>query len=119
MRNQRKAVQPQAALFLKERKKEFPQFIYASVLHNLSPALKIEFAVKPVLQVSNGNPFLLHCISVPDGDTLVLFGLEVIADAERRADFIFSSVSLADGSAVIKIAHIAAGKLGVDLLRGL
>ena len=49
-----------------------------------------------------GDPFLNQGISVPEGDGLVLGGLAVDGEAERRADFILPTVTPADGSLLIE-----------------
>ena len=50
---------------------------------------------------------------------MVVFGIEVIADAERRTDLILAAVALADGTAVIVIALKFLRQLRIEVLRGL
>src|SRR5689334_16822666 len=44
----------------------------------------------------DGHALLRHLIALADGDGLVLHGVAVDGDAERRADFVHAGVSLAD-----------------------
>ena len=46
---------------------------------------------------------LLHGIAVADGYTAVVFGIEIIRDAERSADFVLAAIALAYGACLIII----------------
>ena len=76
-------------------------------------ACRLEFALlgDVVLQFADGDTNLFHGVTVADGDAvvsgsvLVANGLEVNGDAQRRADFILTAVTLADGTGIVKVHH--------------
>ena len=75
-----------------------------------------------VTQLSDGNPNLLHGVTVTDGDAivgrggLVAYGLEVHGDAQRGTDFVLTAVTLADGASIVEVHHKVLLQLTVDLL---
>ena len=88
-------------------------------LPDLPAGSEIKLLIEPVLQLRNRNANLLHRVTVTDRNRLVVLGIEIVADAVRCSDFILTAISLADCSAVIKIAVVAFGKLCKNLLCGL
>ena len=46
---------------------------------------------------------LLHGIAVTDCYAAVVFGIEIVCDAERRADFVLAAIALADRACLILI----------------
>src|SRR3989344_9301910 len=54
-------------------------------------------------QISNLNALLFSGITVADCYSIVLKGVKVYGDAERRADFILSPIALANIAVVIKL----------------
>ena len=47
--------------------------------------------------------YLLHAVAVADGYTAVVFGIEIIRDAERSAYLILAAIALAYGACLIII----------------
>ena len=54
-------------------------------------------------QIVHLHALLLHGVAVADGNGAGLFGLEVHADAERRADLVLTAVALADGAGLVVV----------------
>lgn len=47
-------------------------------------------------QILNGHSNLCHCVTLTDGDGVVFQGVKVNGHAERCADFVLTTISLAD-----------------------
>ena len=79
--------------------------------------LKLDFFSQIVLDLIQRNPYLLHGITVADGNALIVFGIKIICNAERRTYLILAAIALADGARVVEINHEALGELIVKLAR--
>ena len=78
------------------------------------PKSEFEFLFDIFAEVCNLYALLLHGVSVTDCDATVIFRVKVICYAERRSDFVFSAVSLADRSRFIKVGREIFCELIVD-----
>src|SRR5512139_3575873 len=58
---------------------------------------------QPALDGVEPDPGLLHGVALADRDCLVLEGVEVDGDAERRADLVLPAVAPADGAGVVEL----------------
>ena len=82
--------------------KNAPIFLeYGGVLWADETGLEIRLFQDVAFQLANGQTDLLHGIPVPHGDGLVLQGIEVDGDAQRRADLVLPAVALADLAGVL------------------
>ena len=61
------------------------------------------FFFEVLFQFGNRNPNLLHRVAVADSDAAVVFRVEIVGDAERRTDFILTTVTLADRTGIIEV----------------
>src|SRR5512142_2786339 len=55
------------------------------------------------LDVVDADALLRHRVALPDGDRVVVEGLEVDGDAERRADLVLAPVATADRLRVVEV----------------
>ena len=75
------------------------------------------FFLKVAYKFINRHSYLLHRVTVTDGYAAVVFGIEVVGDAVRSADFVLAAITLADGACVIKVDHKVLCKLVVHFKR--
>ena len=64
-------------------------------------------------QVGDINSFLLHRVAFAHGDSVVVFGVEVIGHAEGRADLVLAAVAFADGASVVVFGADVGGAEGL------
>src|SRR5690242_6625551 len=55
------------------------------------------------LDLVQGDALLLHRVALADGDRVVVQGVEVDGDAERRTDLVLAAVAAADGTGVVEL----------------
>src|SRR5689334_4333959 len=55
------------------------------------------------LDLVEGDPLLGHGVALADRHRLVVEGVEVDGDAERRADLVLATVATADGARVVEV----------------
>ena len=84
--------------------------------HAQENILKPKLILKVSLQLPDRNPHLFHGIPIPYRNGLILLGVEIVCDAERRANLILPPVTLPDSPPVVKLAVIILGKLLINLL---
>ena len=70
-----------------------------------------------VREAVDGDTHLSHRIALTHGYAAVLEGVEVDGDAVGRADFVLTTVSLADGCGRIEVASKVLGKFHVEFFR--
>ena len=60
----------------------------------------------------HGQTNLLHGITEADGYAAIFLALEVVGDAERSTDLIFTAVPLTNGTGLIVVHHEVVSQLG-------
>ena len=85
-------------------------FMSVTIRRAVAPRLEFALLGDVILQFADGNPDLLHGVTVTDGDAvvgrgvLIADGLEVHGDTQGGADFVLPAVTLADGAGNILLS---------------
>src|SRR5215468_8464649 len=69
------------------------------------------------LEAVDGDPVLAHRVALPHRHRLVVQGIEVDRDAERRADLVLAAVAAADRAGVVEIGVPPLAELCGDITR--
>ena len=79
--------------------------------------LEFESFVDVRLNLCHGNSYLLHGISVTNGYAAVVFGIEVVGNAEGSTDLVLAAISLTDRAGLVEVNGEFLSKLVVKLER--
>ena len=71
---------------------------------------KLYFFIHDLIKLADGNPPLLHGVSIANSDAVILQGLEVNCDTERYSHFISSAVATAHCSTDVQLTVIPRSK---------
>src|SRR5579884_2009219 len=77
-------------------------------------ARDVELLAQRRLQPAHGNAHLLHGVALANGHRLVLQGVEVDGDGERRADLVLAAVAAADRLGLVVRGGEAAAQVVLD-----